>query len=161
MLGDHLARCLFSKSWQLRESALQQLQDVLQAPVSCSARQQGQTLSRAHKLCTLRWPIAECRMPSATQLDTTLQTSWAQVHHGAQETGPEVGCMQGVSGEVWKASLQAEQRGMRDKVANVVQAAFTALSVQCTLAPQRDPREAASVAELMTPVLLEKVTSAL
>ena len=33
VLGDHLARCLFSKSWQLRESALQQLQDILRAPV--------------------------------------------------------------------------------------------------------------------------------
>ena len=65
--------------------------------------------------------------------------------------------VQSVSGDVWKASLQAEQRGMRDKVSNVVQAAFSALSLQCTLAPQREPREAAAVAELMTPVLLEKV----
>ena len=69
--------------------------------------------------------------------------------------------MQAVSGEVWKASLQAEQRGMRDKVSNVVQAAFSALSLQCSLAPQREPREAAAVAELMTPVLLEKVLLAL
>ena len=36
VLGDHLARCLFSKSWQLRESALQQLQEVLQGQV-CTA----------------------------------------------------------------------------------------------------------------------------
>ena len=34
MLGDHLARCLFSKTWQLRESGLQQLQQVLQGQVT-------------------------------------------------------------------------------------------------------------------------------
>ena len=65
--------------------------------------------------------------------------------------------VQAVSSEAWRASLQAEQRGMRDKVANVVQAAFSALSLQCSLAPRRESREAAAVAELMTPVLLEKV----
>ena len=33
VLGTHLARCLYSKSWQLREAALQQLLDILKAPV--------------------------------------------------------------------------------------------------------------------------------
>ena len=33
VLGMHLARCLYSKSWQLREASLQQLLDILRAPV--------------------------------------------------------------------------------------------------------------------------------
>ena len=64
---------------------------------------------------------------------------------------------QELSSETWRAALQAEQRAVKDKVASVVQAGFTAFGAQCDLLSQRPKQDAAALAELMTPVLVEKV----
>ena len=65
--------------------------------------------------------------------------------------------VQDLSSEAWKAALQVQQRAAKDKVANVVQAAFTALGAQCDLLSSRPKSDAAALADLMTPVLVEKV----
>ena len=65
--------------------------------------------------------------------------------------------MQDLSSEAWKAALQVEQRAIKDKVASVVQAGFTAFGAQCDLLSQRPKGDAAAMCELMTPVLVEKV----
>ena len=64
---------------------------------------------------------------------------------------------QELSSDTWRAALQAEQRAVKDKVASVVQAGFTAFGAQCDLLSQRPKQDAAALAELMTPVLVEKV----
>ena len=67
------------------------------------------------------------------------------------------GQMQGCSSEAWRTLTRALVKSMKDKVANVLSAAMTVTAAMADAAPAMDARDAAMLANELTPPLVDKV----
>ena len=120
-------------------------------------------------VCCLTSDVYRLAASLQTYLSSGHRLSMGHPHGTLQLMLRDIGCichgtmrsmaclLQELSSGTWRAALQAEQRAVKDKVASVVQAGFTAFAAQCDLLSQRPKQDAAALAELMTPVLVEKV----
>lgn len=65
--------------------------------------------------------------------------------------------MQGCSAEAWRTLTKALAKSMKDKVANVLATAMSVAAAMADCAPAMDARDAALLANELTPPLVDKV----